>query len=136
MPAVTKPRIAFSAPKEFLPFTLGLLALYFVSQPSSPLPTVAGSLLRQLHGISPVQLYAGFAPVPRTDAQALSQIRQFSGFIVRLLLKIHAVEAVLMGAYVASKGAGLKEIALWTVTQLPCGVSNTLHFTRVNRASI
>ncbi|KAE8227264.1 hypothetical protein CF319_g288 [Tilletia indica] len=136
MPAVTKPRIKFSLAKELVPFTVGLLFLYAVSQPSSPVPTLIGSILRQAHQIIPVPLYAGLAPVPRTDAQAVAQIRQFCGFLFSIITKIHMVEAAAMAAYVTSKGAGLKEIVLWSLVQLPVGFPNFLHFKRVNRASI
>ncbi|KAL9936220.1 hypothetical protein V8E36_005062 [Tilletia maclaganii] len=136
MPPAAKPRIVYSPAKEVLPLTVGLLFLLAVSNPSTPVPTLAGSILRQAHQLAPFQLYAGFAPTPRTDAQALAQIRQFAGFVFSLTLKIHIVEAVLMAAYVTSKGAGLKEIVLWTLSQLPAGFTNFVHFKRVNRAAI
>ncbi|KAK0566912.1 hypothetical protein OC844_000510 [Tilletia horrida] len=135
MPAAKVP-ITFSVCKELVPFTIGLLALYFIGQPSSPIPTLAGSILRQAHQLSPLPLYAGFASPPSTNAQALAQIRWGASALVNLIVKVHLGEAVLMALYATSKGAGIKEIILWTLAHIPTGFPNYLHFKKVNRAAL
>ncbi|KAK0549831.1 hypothetical protein OC846_003902 [Tilletia horrida] len=136
MSSKAKPAIRFSLAKEVIPLGAGLLFLYFISQPSTPFPTVVGDLFRRAHKLAPFHLYAGLTNAPITNAQAISHIKFGAAYTFKLLAGVHALEALALAAYAASKGASLVQIVLWTVTQFFGGFPNFLHFQKVNRAAL